>query len=164
MPKTPINYEQTHFYKLCCNDLEVPDIYVGHTTDFRQRKRSHKKNCCSEQSPDHNLPVYQFIREHGTWSNWSMILLETKPCSGALEARKMEREYIEMLNATPHQRVPSRTKKEHYEDNKDRILQHCKEYAEDNKDKIREWQKQYRVDNKEDIALKNKQYYENNKE
>ena len=38
MPKLPINYDKTHFYKLCCRDPTITDIYVGHTTDFTRRK------------------------------------------------------------------------------------------------------------------------------
>ena len=34
MPRKPIDYSKTHFYKIVCNDTEIKPVYVGHTTDF----------------------------------------------------------------------------------------------------------------------------------
>ena len=48
MPRLPINYEKTHFYKIVSNDLSITDCYVGHTTDFKTRKTSHKTQCNNE--------------------------------------------------------------------------------------------------------------------
>jgi predicted GIY-YIG superfamily endonuclease len=42
MPRTPINYENTVFYKIVCKDLNLNYCYVGHTTDFIRRKTAHK--------------------------------------------------------------------------------------------------------------------------
>ena len=39
MPRKPINYKKVIIYKLVCNDLSVKDLYVGHTTDFTNRKK-----------------------------------------------------------------------------------------------------------------------------
>jgi hypothetical protein len=38
MPKTIIDYSKCVMYKIVCNDLEITDIYVGHTTNFTRRK------------------------------------------------------------------------------------------------------------------------------
>ena len=47
MPRKEIDYSKTVIYKIVCNDLNVKDVYVGHTTDFTKRKASHKAvfNC-----------------------------------------------------------------------------------------------------------------------
>ena len=42
MPRHPINYDNTCFYKIVCKNLDIHDIYVGHTTDFTTRKTAHK--------------------------------------------------------------------------------------------------------------------------
>ena len=39
MPRKPINYKKVIIYKLACNDLLITDLYVGHTTDFTNRKK-----------------------------------------------------------------------------------------------------------------------------
>ena len=44
MPRQPINYDNTCFYKIVCKNLDIHDIYVGHTTDFTTRKLHHKHN------------------------------------------------------------------------------------------------------------------------
>jgi len=43
MPKKPINYENTIFYKIVCNDLDVLDFYVGSTTNWSNRLQQHKR-------------------------------------------------------------------------------------------------------------------------
>ena len=34
MPKSNCDYSRTVLYKTVCNDLNITDCYVGHTTDF----------------------------------------------------------------------------------------------------------------------------------
>ena len=57
MPKLPIDYSNTFFYKTICNDLGVPDIYVGQTTKFAIRKNGHKTSCNNPLSKSHNVYV-----------------------------------------------------------------------------------------------------------
>ena len=55
MPKKEIDYQNTIIYKIVCNDLNVKDVYVGHTTDFTKRKSHHKSSCNNHNSKVHNL-------------------------------------------------------------------------------------------------------------
>ena len=57
-----------------------------------------------------------------------MILIETMKCESKLDAEKKERDYIENLNSTLNQFIPSRTKKEWTEDNKDHVKQYKHDY------------------------------------
>jgi predicted GIY-YIG superfamily endonuclease len=57
MPRTPINYENTIFYKIVCKDLNLNYCYVGHTTDFRRRKTEHKSSCINENDKDYNYKI-----------------------------------------------------------------------------------------------------------
>ena len=164
MPRKPIDYTNTHFYKLCCLDLTVSDIYIGHTTGFRKRKSQHKKRCCKPSDKRYNLKVYQFIRNTGGWENWDMVLIETRSCNNVLEAKKIERELLENMSATLNTQTPTRTKKEHYEANKDRILARQKQYSDDHKDIIRDRRKAFRENNKERLCDSHRRYYEQNKE
>ena len=97
MPLKEINYDETHFYRIVCRDLNVKDCYVGHTTDFYSRKCRHKSNCNNTNQEHYKLYVYEFIRENGGWENWDMILIKTEKCNNELEARARERYYIEMF-------------------------------------------------------------------
>ena len=49
MPRTPMNYENNIIYKIVCKDVEVKDVYVGHTTHFIERKSRHK-SCCNNKN------------------------------------------------------------------------------------------------------------------
>jgi hypothetical protein len=179
MPKLPIDYSKSVMYKLVCNDLSIPNLYVGSSTDFTRRKAQHKQSCNNCNQKDYNYKVYQVIRENGGWDNWTMVLVENYPCENIHEKLKRERYWLETLKADLNCIVPTRTKKEYISDNKDTIAekhkQYCvdnrevliekrKEYYADNRDIIVEKVKQYRVDNSEKIAEKDKKRYADNRD
>ena len=76
MPKTPVNYDNVHFYKLVCKDLNVTECYIGHSTAIRNRKNQAKITCTNPENAKHCYPVYKHITENGGWENWDMILIE----------------------------------------------------------------------------------------
>ena len=59
MPKLPIDYSKTIIYKIVCNDTNITDCYVGHTTDFTRRKQLHKNDC---NNPNGKNIIIKFIR------------------------------------------------------------------------------------------------------
>jgi hypothetical protein len=143
MPRLAINYNNTIVYKIVCKDVNIKECYVGHTTKFATRKNEHKYACNTPESKKYNIYIYTFIRNNGGWDNWSMIEVEKYPCENKLEAEKRERYWVETLKAELNKIVPSRTVKEYYIANKEKI----KQYAKD-----------YKLKNKETIKLKNKIY------
>jgi len=183
MPKKEVDYSNTIIYKLCCNDINIHDIYIGHTTNFIQRKNKHKS---SSKNIDCNILVYNFIRENGGWDNWSMIQIEEINCNNKREAEARERYWIDLLKSTLNSKNPYATldekikqkqdwyeehkeiildsMKQHYEENKETKLQYQKQYAYENKEKIAEYQKQYIEENKEKLAEQKKIYREQHKE
>ena len=136
MPRIPIDYSKTIMYKLVCKDVNIKDCYVGYTTDFKSRKRGHKKSSKNPSYKQYDYYVYQFIREHGNWENWSMIEIEKYPCNNANEATKQERVWIETLQSTLNCYIPSRTRQEWIEDNKEKLTTQRKEFYEENKDQV----------------------------
>jgi hypothetical protein len=100
MPKVVIDYSNTIIYKIFCKDPEIKDIYIGHTTNFVQRKHAHKQNCNNIKSPCYNLKLYKTIRENGNWSNWDMLIVQFYNCKDHLEARQKEQDHYIALNAT----------------------------------------------------------------
>jgi hypothetical protein len=95
MPKTEIDYSNTIIYKITCIDTAVKDVYVGHTTNFVQRKHAHKQSCINS-----TCKVYEVIRANGGWKNWKMEIINFFDCKDHYEARKKEQEYFISLNAT----------------------------------------------------------------
>lgn len=187
MPKVEADYSNTIIYKLCCNDPTITDIYVGHTTNFVQRKHCHKTSCCNEKDKKHKQYVYEFIRNNGGWDNWNMIQIEIVNCKNKRDAEAVEHYWIEKLHAVLNSNKPYamckekpqlykhfwyeekkdyilQKAKEHYEENKDDKLEYQKQYAEENKEKIEEYQKEYREKNKEKLAEQKKIYRAEHKE
>lgn len=100
MPKTEIDYSNTIIYKITCKDSNITDVYVGHTTNFVQRKHAHKQSCINNKSPNYTCKLYQVIRNNGGWNNWIMEIVNFFNCNDHYEARKKEQEYFEILHAT----------------------------------------------------------------
>ena len=121
MPRTSVNYQNTIIYKIVCNDLNVKDLYVGHTTDFKRRKSQHKSICINEKSNRYNLKIYQTIRQNGGWNDWKMIEIEKYPCNDSNEATSRERLWFETLEAKLNMIFPQRSKNEYVETNKDKL-------------------------------------------
>ena len=100
MPKTEIDYSNTIIYKITCKDPIVTDVYVGHTTNFVQRKHAHKQSCINDKSSNYKCKLYEVIRKNGGWANWKMEIINFFECHDHYEARKKEQEYFILLNAT----------------------------------------------------------------
>jgi len=179
MTKKNIDYSKTMIYKIVCKDLNVTDLYVGHTTNFIQRKKRHKSSCINEASKHHYLKVYRHIRKNGNWKNWSMILIENFPCNNSLEARSREREWCEKINANLNMVCPMRSIQElktyKYEwelaqkcinPEKHKLSTHNKNktYYDKNAETIKIKKKEYYDKNSETIKIKKKEYYDKNVE
>jgi hypothetical protein len=166
MPKIPIDYSNCSIYKI--EHIEDESlIYVGHTTNFKQRKAQHKQRCNHEKSKEFNLKLYTMIRQNGGFEMFKMIEIEKYKCNDRREADKRENEVMKELKATMNKIRSFITEEEHKDkikqyqkDNKDKLNEYNKDYYKDNKDKI----KQYCEDNKDKIVKKKKEYYEENKD
>ena len=62
-------------YTIQCNDLSIPDTYVGHTKNYDIRKEQHRTLSLTS-----HRKVYRFIRENGGWSNWTMRIVSYIMC------------------------------------------------------------------------------------
>jgi len=100
MPTPDIDYSNTIFYKIQCKNPDVKELYIGHTTNFVQRKYAHKRSCTVETSTNYNCKVYNVIRENGGWNNWKMEIIAFHDCENHYAARKLEQQYFEQYNAT----------------------------------------------------------------
>ena len=152
-------------YKIVCNDLDVNYAYVGSTNNFAKRMSNHKNNF-NDKTKAH-LKIYQIIKEHGGWNNWTMVQIEKCYCDSTLDARKRERYFYEELNANMNMIRPMCTleeakeksiecRKQYRLENQDTI----KQYRLENQDTMKQYQSKYRFKNKDKI----KQHYQQNKE
>jgi len=174
------HYQNSIIYKIKHNeDYDDTNIYVGSTTNFKNRKNNHNRRCNNEKDKKYNLPVYKYIRDNGGWNEWVMIPIEEYPCNSKKELEVKERYHIDLLRPTLNKNIPTRTVKEYieankeiiaekakkqYKANKEQILEKCKKQYEVNKEQILEKCKKKYETNKEQILEKCKKYYEDNKE
>ena len=154
MPKVAMDYSKTHFYKIVCNDLNIKDCYVGHTTNFVKRRCHHKSDCNLPHAKNYNYSVYKFIRENGGWDNWEMVLIETLNCENLLEVNKIEREFVEKLNACLNIQVPTRTQEQWRHDKREELLSKKRDDYYNNRERYRKQQKDNYENNKEERSNK----------
>jgi hypothetical protein len=159
-----VDYQNTIIYKLCCLDVNVTEIYVGSTTNFKLRNQHHR-NCCNNPAQKrYNQYNYQFIRNHGGYENWRMIVINEFPCKSNREAECEEQRVMVELGATLNSKRAFRTEQEKQE----QMKQLCEKRKTD--PKYIEYQKQFEKKRKTDpkrIEYRkqcDKEYYKNNKD
>jgi len=111
MSNAETDYSNTIFYKISCKNENISDVYIGHTTNFVQRKKCHKYSCLSMMTPNSNCKVYNVIRANGGWDNWIMAIIDFQNCNDLSAARRREQELFISNNATLNSIEPMPTPK-----------------------------------------------------
>lgn len=129
-------------YQISSVYLEVEEIYIGSTENFKQRIERHKHNYNSGAKQK----VYEFIRNNGGLSNWDIIPIEIIdfPISTE-ELRQYEQAYLDKYN-------PELNSKRAYLT--DQQLKINKLKWEDNRPSRKEYKKQYYQQNKKNTSAK----------
>jgi len=169
MPKIIIDYSNTIIYKIVCNDLTIKDLYIGSTTNFINRKATHKRNSLNLTYKDSSFKVYEIIRNNGGWYNWNMIEIEKYPCIDGNEAKARERYWYEELKPTMNSIRPkisreewnvysNNWRKEHYsEKGKEASRQYHKAHKSERLEKMKIY-RECNKDNSEEAKEKRKLY------
>jgi hypothetical protein len=98
MPRGKVNYSNTIIYKITCKDPTIKHYFVGHTTNFSQKKHALKTTCSDSSKRDYNLQMFQIIRQYGGWDNWEMEEIAKYNCKDENEAQLREYQHQLMLN------------------------------------------------------------------
>ena len=155
-----VNYQLGKIYRIVCNTTGL--TYYGSTCEDTMAKRlSHHKDSYKRYlNGNYGFTTsFEILKNE----NYEIILVENFPCNSKDQLHARERFYIES-NECVNKIIPTRTKKEYREQNKEEIAKYQKQYREQNKEEIPEKMKQYREQNKELIKEINKQYREQNQE
>jgi len=161
--KKGIDYSKGKIYRIVCDTTGL--TYIGSTVEtLSKRLTKHKDKYKQYLKGNTNFVTsFDIIKN----DNYKIILLENCPCNSKEELHKIERKYIETIECV-NKVIPGRTRKEYFEDNKNKLNEKNKEYREKNKDKIKEQKKEWYETNKDKMKEqkkeKNKEYYENNKD
>ena len=154
-----VDYSKAFIYKLCCLDPNITECYVGCSTDFKTRVQSHKRRCCNENDSKHHYKVYQFIRGHGGWDNWRLVVLHDFPCANKRELEKEETRVMIELKAELNARVSFTTHEERLK--RDKLTKQKKlENVPGHREKVNEGKRASYQRHKESIAEKGKEKVE----
>jgi hypothetical protein len=164
MPRKPVDYSKCKFYQLVCKDVTVKECYVGHTTDVKSRRSNHKSSCTNKKGKLYNSFVYKFIRDHGSWTNWQLIVHETAAMKDKAEAALRERHWLVHYNATLNSQVPGQTDAEYYVAHAEEIKAEKKEYYVAHVEEKKAYNTEYYAANTEKIKAAGIAYYETNAE
>lgn len=168
-------YQRAKIYELV-DKRNMERFYIGSTCGtLSNRFSKHRYDC--KGNPDRE--VYKKMNEIGV-DNVDIVLIEEYPCESKEQLHQREGYWIRLdFESVTNNQIAGRTnkdyrkekaviikikKKEHYENNKDKILEKQKDYYNENKEVILEKQKTYRDENKDIISEKGKEYYLKNKD
>ena len=155
------DYSKGQIYKIVDNGFNK--CYIGSTCEeLSQRMARHRvKYNHWKQGKYHFLSSFNLFDEFGV-ENCKIIWIEDYPCNSKkeLEARegKHQKEH-ECVN----QLIAGRSRKERYEDDRDKYLVKMKEDYEKHKDKRSEQRKEHRRNNLEFTREQDRQAYQRNK-
>ena len=87
-------------YKIFCKNPEVKDIYVGSTSQLKDRIKTHRTTVNNPNNPHSGYKLYTTIKANGGWDNWNVEVLEEMENVAKIDARKKEEEWSKQLGAT----------------------------------------------------------------
>jgi hypothetical protein len=168
-------YNNGKIYKIV--DNTNGNIYIGSTCEptLARRLAGHRGyfNSYLKGGSVSKVSYFKILENN----DYSIVLLEEYPCETKDQLLSRERYYIEN-NDCVNKVIPSRTAKEYYQDNRDKIKEYyqdnrdkIKKYYQDNRDKIKKYyqdnrdkRKEYNTKNKDKIIDYQKEYYNKTKE
>ena len=94
-----IHRKEYCFYKITCLDRSIHLCYIGTTTNFEKRRKTHKQKCScnNKDGKEYNYKIYKTIRENGGWNNFQMIQIGNTKLLTLKEAQQIEKKYIHKL-------------------------------------------------------------------
>jgi len=155
-----VNYQHGKIYKIECHQTGL--IYIGSTSEptLARRLSNHIKNYRYWKKTGEKYTTSYKIFEN---ENYDISLLESYPCNTRDELTAREKHYIKTTECV-NKVIPSRNKREYYNDNKEQICEKSKKYNLENKESIIQYAKQYREENSETLKEKRIEYYQKHKE
>lgn len=149
-------------------------IYVGSSTNFRQRIIQHKHSCNKINNKLYGYPLYKYIRENGDFDNFQFDILERVIFfhkQNIYEKRKylekVEQEYMDLYNPITNKHssyIPGNTKQEKHrecdrryrEKNIEKERERSRRFKKENRQKVREQERRGRERNKKICFICNK--------
>ena len=151
-----VNYQNGKVYKIVSDQTD--QIYVGSTClSLAQRLAGHKSNYKTFlKRGTHFITSFDIVK----YDDCKIILIEVFPCDQRCELEAREYYHMKGFENKVNTVMPTRTSKQHYQENKELYQEKNKNYNEGHPD----YNKDYYKDNKDSLVDKRKKYYHDNKE
>lgn len=153
------DYSKAKLYAIRSHETE--DVYIGSScVRLSQRLHVHRGHYKAfKQGKRNYITSFEIIKHPDNY----IELIRAVPCSSKEELHKLEGDEIRSTRCV-NKFIPGRTKKQYYEDHKEKIDKYQKQYKEDNKEHVAKYQKNYYDENKEQQSQLAKEYYKKNKD
>jgi hypothetical protein len=147
-----VNYNNSKIYKIEAVNAELNcPIYIGSTTKIklcnRMTEHRNKYNQFKKGVKNANTTSFILFDKYGI-ENCKILLIESYNCNTKDELHAREAYHIKNNNCI-NKLIPNRTRKEHYQANKDRLLQIANENRIKNIDRITDYNRKYIESHKE---------------
>lgn len=148
-------YQNGKIYKIISSKTD--NIYIGSTI------KSLTQRLCGHYN-DIKKSINMSSGEILKYDDATIVLIEDYPCECKTELLTRERFYIETLPNVINIQIPTRTKKEYRQDNKEYFIEYGKKYRQDNREHGNEYSRKYYQNNREYHKEIAKKYRQDNKE
>jgi len=127
------NYLNGKIYTI--RSYKTDDVYVGSTTQtLAKRMSKHRGNFkCYKKGTYNYVSSYEILKFDDAY----IELVILNPCNSKSELDAVEGKYIREMDCI-NRRIEGRTKKQYYNDNKERLNEKHKQYNIDNKERLNE--------------------------
>ena len=167
-----VNYNQCYVYKLSSKNENIPQCYIGSTTNLKKRLYNHRNSNNNENNKNYNMGLYKFIRDNGGFDEFKIEILEELSCNNKQELHTIEKNYIIQNNDLLNLKIPTRTQKQYYDENSDKIkeyqkklrIQNIEKYGDEYINKKREYQREYQNNNRQKTRDYSNKWVKNNKD
>ena len=146
-----------YIYKLYCLDSNIKEIYIGSTTNLKDRIFQHK---FSSQENGRKYKVYNFIRDNGGFDNWDYEILHEGIFKTENDMKYEEKHYIKKYNSVLNTYDSILTEEERILKNRERKKKYREKYPE----RVKEWKKRDYIKNHDRYMQFGKVYREKNKD
>jgi len=152
-----MDYKNSKIYMLepIC-EYDEGDVYYGSTVSTLVKRLSNHKRPCNDCKS--KLLFDKYGRD-----NIKIVLLEECPCDNISQLKAVEAKY-QRENKCVNKNIAGRTRKEYYQDNREKISEYNKEHYQENREKVSEHNKEYYQDNREKLIEHQKEHYQVNRE
>lgn len=166
------DYNQCYVYKISSKNENIPQCYIGSTTNLKKRLYNHRNSTNNEKNNNYNMELYKFIRNNGGFDEFKFEILEELCCENKKELHTIEKNYIIQNNNLLNLKIPTRTQKQYYDDNKIKLNEYqkklrsenIKKYGDEYLNKKREYQIEYQNNNRQKTRDYSNKWTRNNKE